>query len=766
MRHLHLFFLALITCLFFISCASNENKSLDVNIVPYPNNVQKDKGTFTINTQTSLTANSKQAQTIVTRLNSKLAPYFNHNLKIKISDTCKPNTIHFVLNNALNIANEGYELNCSANSVTIKASSESGLFYGIQSLIQLFSVSDNKTVEIPAITINDAPRFQWRGMHLDVSRHFMPTSFIKDYIDYLAMNKMNVFHWHLVDGTGWRIEIKSHPELTNIGAWRVVKDPDKVWKDIEAWREGDNRSKYGGFYSQQEVKEIVKYAQERYVTILPEIELPGHSEIVFNCYPDLVCKDKKNKSLDNIGVYCASNPKSYQLLEDVLDEIIELFPSEYIHIGGDEVNKSNWKKCANCQKLMSKNKFDEKGLQSYFINHFDKYILSKGRKLMGWHEILEGKLSPSANIMYWGGIKEFENILKKGHPTVLATGTSYYFDHYQSSSIHEPSAWGGYTPLRQVYDLNPTQNIDPNFLPQILGLQGCIWTEHMKKPENVEYMLFPRLFALAENAWTQEKNKSWDRFHISADKKCQEYYKQGINCSFSAYRPIITTKVDTISKKLIVTIETEFETNIYYTIDGSIPSIKNGFLYKSPLALDSTTIVKAISVINSNTFSDIETKTALIHKARACKISLKNLPHAKYSAQGPKTLLDLNNGGNIWGNGKWLGFLDINLDATIEFDNSEVITNVTLNCISDKPSSIYFPNAIEISISNDGENYQLIKKWRNTKTKENKTNGNVEVAQLTVNFDAISCKYLRVVANCPKRKNIGTFIFIDEIIVQ
>ncbi|MBL4560832.1 MAG: family 20 glycosylhydrolase [Labilibaculum sp.] len=762
MKKLHLFSIVLLACFLVLSCTSDKNKSLDVNIIPYPNKLLKKEGIFLITANTQLLANSSRAAKTAHQFIQKLSPYFDQAYEVGISDYGKNNSIYFSLDTSLNIPFEGYRLNANTNSISVLASSENGLFYGLQSLAQLLSVSqDEKTIAIPALDIDDAPRFAWRGMHLDVSRHFMPTSFIKKYIDYLAINKLNVFHWHLVDGVGWRIEIKSHPELTDIGAWRAVKNEN------EPWKEGDDRPKYGGFYTQKEVKEIVKYAQERFITVLPEIELPGHSEIVFDCYPNLVCKDSKGKSLKNIGVYCASNPESYQLLEDVLDEVIDLFPSEYIHIGGDEVNKSNWKKCTTCRALMKDKEFDEKGLQSHFVNHFDKYLISKGRKLMGWHEILEGELSPSANIMFWGGMKEFENVLKEGHPTVLTTGTSYYFDHYQSQSEHEPRAWGGFTPLRQVYDLNPlSQDIDSSLFHQVLGIQANVWTEHMRTPERVEYMIFPRIFALSENAWIQEKNKSWNRFSKIVDARIQQDKKKGINCSFSAYRPIITTSFDSITKKLKLNIETELDADVYYTLDGSHPDAENGHLYVKPLLLDSSKEVRAISTKASEILTEEETIKAIVHKARGCEISLKNAPYPKYAAKGAKTLLDLESGGNVWGSGKWLGFLDRNLDALIQLDTLTRVEKVTLSCITDKGSSILFPDEIKVSVSADGQNYQLMNTWIKPEAVLVNEGLGTKLNQFSVDFEPVNCKYIKVVAKCPKQKNKGTFIFIDEIIVE
>ncbi|MCY1633561.1 family 20 glycosylhydrolase [Marinifilum sp. D737] len=767
MKNYYLLSLVVLTVIFSVSCTSNVRKNKGINLIPYPNSLAKQEGNFKVNRKTFITMNSEKSLEIAKLLVHRFKPHLNIPVQSELTGESSPNAIHLSVDTNYNIPFEGYKLKVNEKSVTLLASSENGLFYGMQTLLQLIYIEDKGRGDIPCVQITDSPRFAWRGMHLDVSRHFMPTAFIKKYIDYLAANKLNVFHWHLVDGTGWRIEIKSHPELTDIGAWRVVKDADKPWKDIEAWKEGDDRPKYGGYYSQEEIKEIVKYAQDRFITVLPEIELPGHSEIVFDCYPQLVCKDSRGKSLKNIGVYCAANKESYQLLEDVLDEVIELFPSEYIHIGGDEVNKSNWKKCATCKNLMRKHKYDEKSLQSHFVNHFDKYLLSKGRKLIGWHEILEGDLSSSASIMYWGGMNGLEKALKEGHPTVNSTGTSYYFDHYQSSSKNELPAWGGFSPLHQVYELNPLSHIsDTSLYQNVLGVQANVWTEHMKTPEKVEYMIFPRIFALAENAWTKEENKSWERFRTTVDKFIADYQKAGANCSMSAYRPIISTKLDTLTKMLEVRIEPELEAEVYYTLDGSEPTIEKEHLYTEPFLLDSTKVLKAISVKNAKVLTEMETERLIVHKARACEIDLKNQPYSKYAGKGAKTLLDLERGGKIWGNGKWLGFLNKDLDASIKLNTAANIKSVSLSCITDKGASILFPESIQVFVSKDGKSYKLAGEWSITDSIRSVEEQGVENKLLTVDLEVLNCEFVKVIATCPKQERRGTFIFIDELIVE
>ena len=759
--------LLLITFLSFVATSCNQEiKRPAIHLIPQPNHLIEKEGVFTITRRTTISVNSKKALDIGEFLRTFLMEKFSTSSDIQIKTNTIKNNIHFLLAEDLSLPTEGYDLNINSKNIQIKAASLNGLFLGLNTLMQLLSELENKLV-LPNLNIKDSPRFKWRGMHLDVSRHFMPVSFIKKYLDIMAMYKLNVFHWHLVDGVGWRIEIKSHPELTNIGAWRVVKKDKKPWQDVEAWKKGDTRPKYGGFYTQEEIKEIVTYAQKRFITIVPEIELPGHSEIVFDCYPDLLCKDNQGKSLKNIGVYCANNPHSYQLLEDVITEVIDLFPSEYIHIGGDEVSKENWTKCVNCKKLMKDNHYNPQEVQSHFINHFDKFIRLKNRKLIGWHEITEGNLSPSSTIMFWHGINGLKEILTKKHPTVIASGTSYYFDHYQSLSEQEPEAWGGFSPLKQVYDLEPVSSkIDANLQKQILGIQGQVWTEYMPTPKHIEYMLLPRMLALAESAWTLPQNKEWKRFANATLHQFKKYEKKGINYSKSAIRPIIEMKIDSSTRKLRTRIYSEIPSDIYYTLDGRVPTISQGTKYTAPFLLDTAAIVSAISVKNGIVLTKVEKQAAIVHKARGCRVTFKNKPYSSYSANGGSTLVDMEFGGRTWGSGKWIGVLDKDFDIFIDLEKETVVSKTILSCINDTGSGIYFPARLEAFVSQDGISFNSVKKW------ERDFPVNVPISldhmrrKFTLDFKPVKCKYVRLKASCVQLKNQGVFIFADEVIIE
>lgn len=766
MQHYKLLILAGFTSLL-MACLSKQ-ETRPVEIIPEPMAMTINKGSaFELNESTPIVINDSLALPAV----SQLQFIIGQPLQVQWNTNTKQPGIHFLLDASLDsLTHEGYSLQITKDQVEIKSAGPQGLFYAVESIRQLLPPdmqASSPDYALPQLQIIDQPRFQWRGMHLDVSRHFMPTAFIKKYIDYLAMHKLNVFHWHLVDGIGWRIEIKSHPLLTEIGAWRKVKPDRQPWQDFEVWRDGDSEAKYGGFYTQEEIKEVVAYAQERFITVIPEIELPGHSEVVMQCYPELICKDQKGHSLKNHGVYCASNPESYQLLEDVLDEVLELFPSEYIHIGGDEVGKSNWKNCAGCQRLMRQKGYDAHELQSHFVNHFDEYLKSKGRKLMGWHEILEGQLSPSASIMYWGSEKGVADCLKKGHPTVLTTGSHLYFDHYQSLSKQEPKAFGGYAPLKKVYDYEPVpEGLDASVTNQILGVQANIWTEYMPNEKQVEYMLFPRLAALSEIAWQQQGTKDWSSFRTKMNTMLERYDAMDINYAYSALRPSIHFELNKETRKVKVSLETELQTDIYYTTDGTEPAPETATLYQAPFELDQSATVKAIAVKNGKVTGLPEVKEAILHKARGAQLVLNSKPYGKYSAQGGYTLVDADFGGDKWGNGKWVGILSEDLEATLTLDQPTKIHQIGLSCIEETGAGIYFPAGLEVLISEDGKNYRSLKQWRSDRSGVIPKTSDIQTKVFTLEFAPVTTQYLKIKAPYQHVKDQGVFIFTDELIVE
>lgn len=430
---------------------------------------------------------------------------------------------------------EGYVLTVKADRVTLNGQTENGVFYGIQTLRKSIPAETKATsILLPAGSIQDEPRFSYRGMHLDVGRHFFPIEFVKKYIDLLALHNMNTFHWHLTEDQGWRIEIKKYPKLTEIGAWR---DRTVIGRNTEEY---DN-TRYGGFYTQEQAKEIVKYAGERYITVIPEVDLPGHMLAALAAYPEMGCTGGPYEVCPRWGVFedvlCIGNEKSMQFLEDVMAEIIDIFPSKYIHIGGDEAPRTRWEKCPKCQarirteKLKAdKNHTAEDRLQSYCMTRIEKLLNSKGRQIIGWDEILEGDVAPNATVMSWRGSAGGIKAAQLGHDVIMTPNDYCYFDYYQSEDTrHEPSAIGGFVPLEKVYSLNPTASLTEEQAKHILGTQANLWTEYIPTSEQVEYMVLPRMAALAEVQWTQLEKKDYTNFTTRLAGLIGLYRRDGLN---------------------------------------------------------------------------------------------------------------------------------------------------------------------------------------------------------------------------------------------
>ncbi len=760
-------FLPIIIVLLTIACQQKQKTS--ISIIPEPLDIaMTEENHFSFGPTTEVMFEDSSMLPAIARLKEICHIQFKTHLNDKQSPA--QSAFVFAYDNKLDsLSHEGYVIQIDKKTVRIMAAGPQGLFYAVETIRQLLpaDIKDaNTKLKLPTGKIIDRPRFEWRGMLLDVSRHFMPTEFIKRYIDYLAMHKLNVFHWHLVDGIGWRIEIKSHPELTDIGAWRKVKPNLQPWQEFEVWHKGDEAPKYGGYYTQDEIREIVAYAAERYITVLPEIELPGHSEVVFQCYPHLACKNANGQHIKGSGVYCASNQAAYQLLEDVLDEVIELFPSNYIHIGGDEVSKTQWNNCPDCQKMMQGKGYDAYELQSHFINHFDAYLKSKGRQLIGWHEILEGELSPTATVMYWGAETGVADCLKEGHPTVLTTGSHLYFDHYQSLSKQEPKAFGGYAPLKKVYDYEPIpEGLEQKYLNQLLGVQANIWTEYMPNGKHVEYMLFPRIAALSEVAWQAQGTKNWPRFIQKMNQMLKHYEAMDINYAYSALRPNIQIELHN-SKQLKVSLTTELEADIYYTTDGTEPHPESATFYTQPFILNESATIKAIAVKNRQVTGETEVKEAILHKAADAKVVLHSAPESKYASSGPATLTDTEFGGDKWGNGKWLGILDKDFEAIIMLDEPQQISTVKLSCIEENGAGIFFPASMEVWVSNDGTNYNYAGSWENNINYQAPWSSKVSNTQIPIEFEPVIAKSIKVRAYYPEIKGMGVFLFIDEVIIE
>jgi len=485
--------------------AVSENPKLP--LIPMPKNVKVNAGNFIISKATNLSASAELTNEV-----KYLNTYFKNNHQIVFNlDKKAGNKIVLKINSSLPNLLGTYSISSNSNELILEAFDASGIFYGIQSIIQLLPINQVNEVSIPLIQVSDQPKYQWRGMHLDCSRHFFNTTFIKKYIDMLAYYKMNKFHWHLTDDQGWRIEIKKYPKLTEVGAWRngtmIGHYRDQKIDSI----------KYGGFYTQSDIKEIITYAQERHIEVIPEIEMPGHALAALAAYPEFSCSKLPTQVGTRWGVetnvFCPSE-ETFHFLEDILNEVMEIFPSKYIHIGGDEVPKDEWNKSDLCQQLMKdQNLADANELQSYFIRRIEKLVNKKGKTIIGWDEILEGGLAPNAVVMSWRGESGGITAAKMKHPVIMSPGSHCYFDHYQASPEKEPLAIGGFTSLEKVYSYNPTPiALDSTEATFILGAQGNVWTEYIKTPSQVEYMMMPRMAALAEVVWLSKDKQNYSDF--------------------------------------------------------------------------------------------------------------------------------------------------------------------------------------------------------------------------------------------------------------
>ncbi|MEA3317265.1 MAG: beta-N-acetylhexosaminidase [Bacteroidota bacterium] len=515
----------LISIFISMSCAS---KAHDLGIIPKPVKTEVKQGYFNFTADINIIFKSNNLQNIANILSKELSGNYNIDSKIVESVDSK-SYIKLELLKKDNFGKEAYELAINKDDILISASTSNGVFNGVQSLLQIFYLNmGNEYSKIPQLQIFDKPEYSWRGMHLDVCRHFFDKEFVKKYLDIMAMYKMNTFHWHLTEDQAWRIEIKKYPKLTEIGAYRNETMVGKNWEKFDG-------KKHGGYYSQDDIREIVKYASERYIRVVPEIEMPGHARAALAAYPELGCSGGPYEVAKTWGVfkdvYCAGNENTFQFLEEVIDEVIELFPGEYIHIGGDECPKDMWKVCKKCQKRMSdKGLNDEHELQSYFIKRIEKYINSKNKKIIGWDEILEGGLAPNATVMSWRGVKGGIKAAKMNHDVIMTPNSHCYFDHYQAKPENEPLAIGGFTPLKKVYNYNPKpESLSKSEAEHILGAQANVWTEYIATTEQLEYMILPRMCALAEVVWSANDNKNWDDFKNRIEQHEEIFKQKGYN---------------------------------------------------------------------------------------------------------------------------------------------------------------------------------------------------------------------------------------------
>ena len=653
--------------------------------------------------------------------------------------------------NATDIPDEGYQLEIDEAGVRLTAKTETGLFYGKQTLLQLLTPNG-----LPYVKINDQPRFPYRGLHLDVSRHFFDKEEVKKLMNVMSYYKLNTLHLHLTDAGGWRLQIDKYPKLTQEGAFRTQSDWREWWdngKDRQYLKEGTEGA-YGGYYTKDDIRDMLAYAAEKHITIIPEIEFPAHSDEVFVAYPELCCAGKSHTS----GDFCIGNPKTFEFMENVLTEVIELFPSEYIHIGGDEAGKNTWKTCPKCQALMKKEKLanvDE--LQSYMIRKAEEFLNSKGRRLIGWDEILEGGLAPEATVMSWRGEAAGFKSARMGHDVIMTPGSYMYFDFYQADPRHQPVAIGGYTPIRKVYNYNPIpqDSLTAEEAKHFLGVQANTWTEYIPTPEHLEYMMFPRALAVAEIGWTPQEKRDWQDFKPRVNAHIPVLQQMGLNPFPLSNELEFDMVVDTIQKEIRVTMDAEkYPAEIHYTTDGSTPTASSP-IYQEPIVVkDSAKIVAGIFV-NGQLQDRVSEQRVDYHKGIGKSIRFNSRLYPGYMAGGMNAIINGYRGGLTYLDQRWQGYTD-NLDCVIDLGEVMDLHQVSSKWMQLTGPGVYQPEKVEVLTSEDGKNFTS-QGVIPTTIPQDKSDLTFQEYTFQGNWKA---RYVQLKAQNPKG-----FIFVDEIVI-
>ena len=760
----------------FLLPSTAAGQTADFNIIPRPQQVNvSNDAPFTLSAKTviSLGTNSQNMK----RNANMLASYIEQATGIRPAVGKSKNGTAIVLTIDKTIANaEGYKLDADAKQIRIAGASAAGVFYGIQTLRKSLPLVNGKAskVSIPAVHIADAPRFAYRGTHLDVSRHFVTADSVRQFIDMLALHNINRFHWHLTDDQGWRIEIKKYPLLTQIGSKRA--------QTVIGHNSGKYDGKpYSGFYTQKQIRDIVKYAADRYITIVPEIDLPGHMQAALAAYPDMGCTGGPYEVWQKWGVsdnvLCAGNDKTLTFIDNVLKEITQLFPSKYIHVGGDECPKIQWQKCPKCQariKALNLEAKDghsaEERLQSYIITHASNYLKSLGRNTIGWDEILEGGLAEGATVMSWRGESGGIAAAKQHHDVVMTPNSYLYFDYYQSlDKANEPLAIGGYLPLETVYSYEPMpKELTADEARHIIGVQANIWTEYMPTFKQMQYMALPRLAALSEVQWSQPALKDYTSFTNRLTEFTHLYDRLGYNYAKHLYNVAIHVDSDNKWREILIHMTTAGNAEIRYTLDGTEPTA-NSTLYTGAIVLQKSAKIRA-AAFRDGKRSSVTSQDISFNKATACPVELLQPTHKNYTYKGGATLTDGLLGDKGFGTGRWLGFSGNDLEAVIDLKQNTDVSSVSLNTCVDKGSWIFDARNIEVSVSADGKSFTKVAS-KSLPALEEQTPDNIYTYELT--FPQTTTRYVKVTAtsehNIPEwhgGKGKPAFLFVDEISVK
>jgi hexosaminidase len=760
----------------FCSLSAQSIKSDIFAIIPLPQSINLGTGKpFIISSSTKISfpKNDKNLKQIAIFLSE----YIINSTDIKVSVTDAQITKNGIelQSNFKNKNKEAYQFDVSQNKIVINGTSNAGVFYGVQLLRKvLMNQKANAAIELPNVTIVDYPRFGYRGMMLDASRHFAEVDFVKKFIDILALHNINTFHWHLTDDQGWRIEIKKYPKLTEIGSKRTETILGKSNNEYDG-------KPHEGFYTQNEIKEIVAYAQKRYITIIPEIDLPGHMMAALASYPELGCKGKDYEVRKNWGVsedvLCVGNENTFKFLEGVFQELIPLFPSTYFHIGGDECPKKSWEKCSKCQSkiielglIKDSNHSAEEKLQSYCISKIEKFLNAKGKKIIGWDEILEGGIAPNATIMSWRSFQGGIEAARLGHDAIMTPSSHCYFDHYQGSDTKsEPLAIGGYTSIEQVYFFEPVpEELTSDQRKNIIGAQANVWREFMPNSAQVEYMILPRLAALSEVMWTNPENKNYNNFLTRLTDFITIYDKLKYNYAKNILEVSPQTTMDVVNSSLTLSLKTSAKDPIFFTLDGSEPTT-NSAVYQRAISIKNSITVKA-AVIGLTQKSKIFEQSFEFNKATLKPVILKNQPVEKYRFNGAETLVDGKKGATVYSTGDWIGLYNQDFDAVVDLKSIQEVSEVAMNTFTSANAWIFGPKQFNVSLSEDGINFTLV---FNQEIEMPTQVENPKILNLKASFESKNARFVKIVAPIFEKipqwhygAGNPTFLFVDEIMVN
>lgn len=757
----------LLSLLSLSACTEEGKRDMKVSealaIIPEPAEMVLDEGVFTFDSNTLFVVENEAEKKVAQQLIALLSGMDERQI---VDEAPLQNFVHFVFNSDLE--EEAYELSIAKGSIEIKAGAYNGFLYAVQTLRQLLPLSEGSKV-VPCLMIKDHPRFPWRGLMLDVSRHFFEKEYILRTIDRMALFKLNTLHLHLIDDQGWRMEIKKYPKLTEVGGFRVDQE-DKHWNartDNDPTEKGD----FGGFYTQKDLKEIVAYAATRGITVMPEIEMPAHVTAAIAAYPEFSCREvavavPSGGLWPITDIYCAGKESTFEFLEDVMEEVMDIFPSNYIHMGGDEATRTNWESCADCQNRMKEEELENtEELQSYFIRRMERYLSSKGRVLIGWDEILEGGLAPGATVMSWRGFKGGWEASEQGHDVVMTPGDYVYLDQYQGDPDNEPIAFGGFVPLSKVYSFDPiVDSMSTEQRKHILGGQANLWSEFVTNEEKSEYMLFPRLPALAEVLWTPAEKKDWASFSKKIRPLMDWLDHLGINYAKSAYAVSAVSILDTIEHTLKVSLDCEMpDMEIRYSIDDENLNHEST-LYTKPLTIDNTATLRTAVFQDGEVAGAMLNKTFNFHKAVWKAATYEPMYYSAYSGQGEKTLVNVIRGSKNFHDKQWLAWLVDDPEITIDLDTSTMISSVRIGVMENQGSGIYYPLNVKVFLSQNGQSFEEVGDF----IRPFKNNADTELEDFEIAFSKSKARWVKL-----KVDNLGhppkggdAWLFIDEIAVE